>query len=122
MAKINAVLGGAPDLCKLFDSIVEGAGYWRKRTFWFDALPYMGKNPTDRQKELYENKQRYLSRLEYFDRTEVFKGEWNRGIRKTTSRRGNQSTFRNRLMFFCRSRLSRPSSRATCASSFSSRG
>ena len=46
------------------------------RTFIFDALPFVAKsNPSEEQLENRRKKQGYLTRIEYFDRTQVELGQ-----------------------------------------------
>lgn len=56
------------DYLKLSETICQG--YWRLRTYVYDALPYQSNPPTPEQKELYAGKLRFfnaLKRLPSFD-------------------------------------------------------
>ncbi len=74
MAKLNLEFGGRIDLPRFLDKVCE-PNYRRKRTYWFDALPWKGRDPTPEQQKRFENKRKFLERLEYIDRTEVQLGK-----------------------------------------------
>ncbi|NWF95649.1 MAG: NYN domain-containing protein [Candidatus Thorarchaeota archaeon] len=73
MAKTNEVLGRDIDLGKLFDKVCE-PDFTRKRTYYFDALPWKPAQPTREQIQRYDAKQRFLDAIRFLDRTEVCLG------------------------------------------------
>jgi uncharacterized LabA/DUF88 family protein len=70
MAKVSEVLGRNIDLGKLFDTVCE-PDFVRKRTYYFDALPWKPASPTQEQVDRYNGKQRFLDSIRFLNRTEV---------------------------------------------------
>jgi len=44
------------------------------RTYYYHALPWIGKNPTEAEEEMYRKKQGFFTRLEHLPRFDVYLG------------------------------------------------
>jgi len=73
--KINQIFGYNLDYEKFFDELCE-PDFYRKRTYYFDALPWKPfKKPTQEQVDFFNNKQRFLEMINFIPRTEVRYGK-----------------------------------------------
>lgn len=70
LAKVTEALGKNIDLEKLFDKICE-PDFRRKRTYYFDALPWKSKESTPEERNRFDSKQRFLDAIKFIPRTEV---------------------------------------------------
>ena len=48
------------------------------RTYYYHALPWIGKNPTEAEEEMYRKKQGFFTRLEHLPRFDVYLGRTQR--------------------------------------------
>ncbi len=88
MAKVNDNFDGRIELRRFLDDLVTRQGYWRKRTYWFDALPWCGRGSTEEDRRRRDKKHRFLDSLAYFPRTEIYRG---RVVRRVPTPEGDGS-------------------------------
>ena len=65
---------------KLVNTVIttSEADLYLLRTYYYHALPWIGKNPSDQEQEMFKKKQGFFTRLEHLPRFDIYLGRTQR--------------------------------------------